>query len=88
MFSGVQIALAAWVWVRYREYHDPWLKHIVVSLGLVLIWFIPWYMRRYFSFSWPLSDFFHTVIAGVLSVAVYFILQLWRSKSINKPSAG
>jgi len=88
MFSGVQIALAAWVWVRYREYHDPWLKHIVISLGLVLIWFIPWYMRRYFSFSWPLSDFFHTVIAGVLSVAVYFILQLWRSKSINKPSAG
>ena len=88
MFSGVQIALAAWVWVRYREYHDPWLKHIVISLGLVLIWFIPWYMRRYFSFSWPLSDFFHTVIAGVLSVAIYFIIQLWRSKSNNKPSAG
>lgn len=88
MFSGVQIALAAWVWVRYRQYHDPWLKHIVISLGLVLIWFIPWYMRRYFSFSWPLGDFFHTVIAGVFSVAVYFIIQLWKNKSKNKPFEG
>ncbi|MGB9673468.1 MAG: ArnT family glycosyltransferase [Anaerolineales bacterium] len=80
MFSSLQIALAAWVWVRYREHHDPWLKHIVISLGLVLIWFIPWYLRRYFPLSWPLSDFFHTVIAGVLSVIIYALYQIFRKK--------
>ncbi len=83
MFSGMQIALAAWVWVRYREYHDPWLKHVVISMGLVLIWFIPWYIRRYFAFSWPLGDFFLTVAAGLLSVSGYIVFQFWKRKRIN-----
>ena len=80
MFSGLQIALAAWVWVQYREKHDPWLKHILITLGLILIWFIPWYVHRYFPFSWPLAGFFQTVAAGLISVGIYFLIQFLPGK--------
>lgn len=81
MFSGVQIALAAWVWIQHKEHGNPWLKHITISLGLVLVWFIPWYLRRYFSFPWFLPEFFPTLIAGVLSVMAYGVYQFTRQRS-------
>jgi len=51
--------LAGWVWMEQKRKPDPWLRRILVGMGLVLAWFIPWYLRRYSpTFSWPVVDLF------------------------------
>ena len=79
MFAGLQLALAAWVWVEQRRTHDPWLKRTWVSMCLILAWFVPWYLRRYTPLEWPVSDFFKTLGLGVIS-AVLYILWDWARK--------
>jgi len=73
MFAGLQLMLAAWVWATYRSTNDRWLSKTLVALGLVLIWFLPWYLRRYTGLEWPVVDFFKTLGLGVVSSALYFI---------------
>ncbi|MCX8062290.1 MAG: glycosyltransferase family 39 protein [Anaerolineales bacterium] len=71
MLAAPQVLLAAWVWVNYRQRQETWIKHVVIALGLVLMWFVPWYLRRYTRFVWPLSDFFVTLGLGVASALFY-----------------
>jgi hypothetical protein len=79
MFAGLQIALAAWVWVRYRQTRDPWLKRTFVGLILVLSWFVLWYFERYTHLAWPVVDFFKTLGLGVSSAMLYLIWDLART---------
>ncbi len=51
-FVGLQAALVAWVRVERRGWKDPWLQRVIVMVCLVFLWFLPWYLRRYTSFSW------------------------------------
>lgn len=73
MFAGLQVALAAWVWVCYRTSHDPWLKKALIAMGIILVWFVPWYMERYIELVWPVRDFIKTLGLGVFSVILYFL---------------
>ncbi len=70
-FACVQIALAAWGWVSYRQSMDAWFHRAVVMLGLVLAWFIPWYLRRYTTFQWPVENLFLTLGLGLASGLLY-----------------
>jgi hypothetical protein len=81
MFAGLQVALAAWVWVNYRRTRDPWLKRILVCLVLVLSWFVLWYLKRYTYFFWPVVDFFKTLGLGFASAVMYLIWDLARTSS-------
>lgn len=73
-FSGLQVALVAWVWYWQRRQPDPWLRRILVGAGIMLVWFLLWYMRRYYpAFPWPVEDLFITVGLGVASAVLYFI---------------
>jgi len=73
MFAGLQIALAAWVWVEQRRRPDPWLRRILVGAALILAWFLPWYLRRYLHLNWPVVDFFKTLGLGVFSTILYWV---------------
>jgi hypothetical protein len=75
-FAGLQVSLAAWVWIEQRRQPDPWFKRLAVGLICVLAWFIPWYFRRYTDISWPVVDLFKTVGLGLAS-AVLFALWDW-----------
>lgn len=80
-FAGIQAGLAAWAWFEHRRIADPWLKRFGLGLAAIFIWFIPWYLRRYFGLDWPISDLFKTITAGLIS-AVLIILWDWaRSKN-------
>lgn len=70
-FACVQIALAAWGWVSYRRSKDAWFRRAVVMLGLLLAWFIPWYLRRYTTFQWPIENLFLTLGLGLASGLLY-----------------
>jgi hypothetical protein len=79
MFAGLQVALAAWVWAEQRRSADIWLRRILIGLGLVLVWFMPWYLRRYIHLPWPVVDLFKTLGLGVASAVIYWIWDWARS---------
>ena len=72
-FAGLQIALVAWAWAEQRRQPDPWLRRVLIGLGLMLAWFAPWYLRRYLHMGWPVADFFMTLGLGLSSAALYWI---------------
>jgi hypothetical protein len=83
-FAGLQVALAAWAWVEQRRQPDPWLRRSLVGVGLVLAWFLPWYLRRYTLFAWPVDDLFKTLGLGLASAVLYWIWDWAReNKSVS-----
>lgn len=72
-FAGLQLALAAWAWSQSRQSEDPWLKRAFGAALAMLIWFVPWYMRRYTAFDWPIVELQHVIGLGLASAAIYLI---------------
>lgn len=84
VFVGLQVALAGWVWAEQQRNPDPWLRRILVGMGLVFAWFIPWYLRRYsFTFTWPVVDLFKTLNLGLISAILYWIWDWVRVKDVE-----
>lgn len=73
-FAGLQAALAAWAWMEHRRVRDPLFRRAVMTVGAVLAWFLPWYLRRYTPLLWPVVDLLKTLGAGA---ATAFLLILW-----------
>lgn len=72
-FAGLQVALVCWAVVEQRRQTDPWLRRALVGAGLVLAWFVPWYLRRYTDFPWYITDVFRTLALGLASAALFAI---------------
>ncbi|MBU1660156.1 MAG: hypothetical protein KKD28_01635, partial [Chloroflexi bacterium] len=80
-FVALQAALAAWAWVEQRREPDPWLRRVLVGMGFVFAWFIPWYVRRYIpQITWPVVDLFKTLGLGLASAVLYWIWDVVRSE--------
>lgn len=73
VFISLQAVLAAWVWVVQRSSDNPWLKRGIVGLGIILLWFIPWYLQRSSIINWPIENIFGTLALGVISALIVFI---------------
>jgi len=76
-FSALQIGLAAWTVTAQLRRPDPWMRRALVSAGLILAWFVPWYLRRYTAFDlifgWTVIDVFKLLGLGVASAALYIV---------------
>ena len=61
----------------------------LAGLGAVLLWFIPWYLRRYFGVDWPVSSLSLTLVFGFSTAAVFIFLDwLWeRLRKNSQPPA-
>ena len=75
-YAAIQVALAAWAWVRYRETGDPWLRRAIGGTLLMVVWFIPWYLRRYTAIDWPISELYQVIGLGLVS-AILFAFWDW-----------
>jgi hypothetical protein len=73
-YAGLQVCLVAWAWVEHRRAGDPWLRRSLLGIVAVLAWFLPWYLRRYYSFPWEISDPFKTLGLGLISLT---LIALW-----------
>jgi hypothetical protein len=73
MFAGPAIALAAWAWVQYRLTADPWLRRALVGIGLVMAWFLPWYLMRYVYLPWPITDEIKVLGLGIATALLYWL---------------
>ncbi|MEX2160752.1 MAG: glycosyltransferase family 39 protein [Anaerolineales bacterium] len=78
-FAAIQIAVAAWAWVHYRQTRDPWLRRAISAATLMTAWFIPWYLRRYTVFDWPIVNLYQVIGLGLVSAAL-FVLWDWMRK--------
>jgi hypothetical protein len=82
-FAAIQLLLVAWAWMQYRENKDPWLRRAAVGAGLLTAWFIPWYLRRYADFDWPIVELYQVVGIGLVS-AILFVFWDWVSTPSTK----
>lgn len=87
-FIGLQAALVGAAIVTQQRTRDPWLRRLGLVGGAVILWFIPWYLRRYTIFNdifgWTVVDPFKLVGAGVLSGV---LLVIWDMAAPPKPDA-
>lgn len=72
-FAAVQLGLAAWAVLRQRETGDPWLRRAFGFAAGLMLWFLPWYLRRYAPFDWPIVDLPDVVGLGLLTGGFYAI---------------
>ncbi|MBN1231175.1 MAG: hypothetical protein JXA19_04875, partial [Anaerolineales bacterium] len=82
-FAGLQIVLACWGIVYRKETEDPWLRRVIISVVILILWFIPWFLRRYVElpFEWSLIDLPDIIGAGFVSIALYLI---WDKLAFDK----
>ncbi len=52
---------------RKDRTRDPWLKRALLMAVAILVWFFPWYLQRYYSIGWPITDPFRILGLGVFS---------------------
>jgi hypothetical protein len=79
VFISLQAGLVVWVWYTQRDSKNPWLWRTILSLVIILVWFIPWYLQRSGRIIWPVDNVFETLALGLVSVAiVFFALYWWR----------
>lgn len=83
-FTGLLAALAAWAWWEQRHAKDAWFRRVMVGMAAVLTWFLPWYLRRYTAFTWPVVDLFKTLGLGVATVFLYVLADWARTKQDSK----
>jgi hypothetical protein len=78
IFISLQVTLASWAWWDQRQNKSPWVSRATIILGIILVWFIPWYMQRYGMISWPITSVFGTVGIGVVSVILFFSIRYFK----------
>ncbi len=71
MFTGLQVALAAWTWVDQRRSGNPWFKRVLVGIGICFVWIMLWYLQRYTAFKWPITGLFNTLGLGIVTALLY-----------------
>jgi len=72
IFISLQAVLGAWVWVVQRSNKNPWLTRAIIGLGIILLWFIPWYLQRSGLIYWPIDNVFMTLAFGFITVIIVF----------------
>jgi hypothetical protein len=72
-FAGIQVGLASWALVKQRETADSWLRRAAVGTVMMVVWFIPWYLRRYTIITWPVVALHQTIGLGLVSGILYIL---------------
>jgi hypothetical protein len=79
-FIALQVPLAAWVVAEQLRQPDPWMRRGITAVGLALLWFVPWYLRRYTTFDqifgWQVVDLFKLMGLGVATAVLYVVWDL------------
>lgn len=79
MFAGLQACLVAWAIIEHRRSADPGMRRALVVTGMVFLWFVPWYLRRYTLIVWPVVDLFKTLGMGLASATLLLLADWARS---------
>lgn len=87
-FCAVQIVLAAWAVVAYRRAPDAWMRRAIAGVGIILAWFVPWYLDRYTDLDVILGfrapGVLQTLGLGVLTWLLFVTWDVWRGRKRDK----
>ncbi len=74
IFAGFQLIIIGWAIYMHKKEKDPWLRRAFIAAIVMVIWFVPWYSRRYIElpFSWDLVD-----LPDAIGVPIILILMFW-----------
>ncbi len=75
---GLQAALAGWLWVTQRRERSPWPRRVLIGMGWIILWFVPWYLRRVTPLVWPIQNVFLTLALGLVCALLYWIWEARR----------
>lgn len=87
VFVSLEAAVFAWTWVEYRTKRGAWPRRIFTSLGLIMFWFVPWYLQRYTTFRWPIESIFVTIGLGLASIVIFLIIEFFRQRRVATPDS-
>lgn len=76
IFIGLQAALAARIIVEENRARDPWLRRSLLCAAAILAWFLPWYLQRYYTVGWTVTDPFRILLLGC-ATGVLLLLADW-----------
>ncbi len=85
IFAGIQVALSARIWVEIQQSRDPWLRRALLLAGAILVWFLPWYLQRYYSIGWPVNNPFIILALGITTGALLILVDWYRTTRPKKP---
>lgn len=85
VFAGLQSALVAWTWVTHRRDPTPWLRRIFFGVAGFVIWLVPWFIRRYTAFTWPISNIMITLALGFATACLLIIWDWARRRAGGNP---
>ena len=75
-----QAIIVGYVWVWWKETHNPWFMRIIVMEAIFLLVFMQWYASRYFYWGGQLP--FSVLVSLILgSWGIILGVGLWRDKS-------
>lgn len=90
VFLAAQAALAGWAWTHARRTGSPWLRRVIIVVGVATLLFIQWYAGRYYNTPslslyttiGILGVFFVTYLIGVVS------LDMWKARRSPRLTGG
>lgn len=76
VFAGFQLILMAWAIYIQKKEKDPWMRRAIIATVIMIIWFIPWYLRRYVDlpFKWLLVDLPDAVGVPLAIIFLYWLV--------------
>ncbi len=79
-FIALQIPLAAWTIAEQLRSPDAWMRRMLIAAGILALWFMPWYLRRYTAFDqifgWQVIDLFKLLGLGAATAILYLVWDL------------
>jgi hypothetical protein len=86
IFISLLAVMVAWIWYSQRDSRTPWLSRSIIGLGIILAWFVPWYLQRSGLISWPVTDVFKTLGLGLTSVilVLVWLFVMGKNKEVKK----
>lgn len=80
IFIVLQVVLVARIIVEENRTRDPWLRRALLFAGSILAWFFPWYVQRYYSVGWMVTDPFRILVLGICT-GILLVLADWAHTS-------
>jgi hypothetical protein len=82
VISGVQTGLVAWALFVRKETQDPWFKRFVVFVGIIILFFLAWYIdRKVVNYGFPIIQLNALVVISLICGAVYITIDWWRTRN-------
>jgi hypothetical protein len=79
VIAGLQACVVAWGLQRQKETKDPWLRRVAVTVGMLIVWFLAWYVdRKVIEYGWPVTNMVHLGALAIASGAAYIAWDWWR----------